>query len=86
MVDDIARLNCTVMTYERCKVKVHLMFRDGPLETRSRRGSGYSCTDSKTFAVYQAEFRERLTSSRCIVEDNDGKHEFPFRLRPSGNV
>lgn len=86
MFKDTGTLNCTVTTYERCKVKVQLMFRGNNDEkSRSHGSSEYSCNTSRTFPVYQREFKDRLTSLWCIVEDNS-RHEFPFRPRPSGNT
>lgn len=83
---DAATLTCNVTTHKPCTVKVYLMFNGSDDElTWPRRSSPSGCKISRTFTVYEQEFQKRFTSLWCIVENENDKHTFPFRPRPSGN-
>lgn len=82
---DVATLNCSVATYERCKMKVHFLFNgSGDQKTWPPRKSHYACEISQVFAVTGNKFKERLTSSWCIVKNNVEMHMFPFHPSTSG--
>lgn len=82
---DAATLTCNVTTHKLCTVKVYLMFNGSDDElTWPRRSSPPGCKISRNFAVYDQKFQKRFTSLWCIVENENDKHTFPFRPRPSG--
>lgn len=83
MSKDQATLTCSVDTYERCTLKVELVF-SGDDERRILQTGQYSCYHSLKLMSYDHRYKERYESLKCKVKDGEVVQEFAFRPRPSG--
>lgn len=83
MSNDQATLNCSVATYERCKLKVELLL-TGTDGQGILQKEGYSCHHSLKLPSYDNRYKERYKSLKCKVNFGEAVQEFAFRPRPSG--
>lgn len=84
MSSDQATLNCSVAIYERCKLKVKLLFSGTDNQGISCQKTGGSCDSSLKLPKYHYKYQDRFNSLKCEVKNGEGVQEFAFRPRPSG--